>query len=257
MKVATFNANSIRLRSQVAIEWVWEHNIDALLVQETKCEDGLFPVSEFEEAGLQVVFDGQKSYNGVAIISPHPIEQVRKGYGDPAWPDDKRILAATVQGIRLINTYVPNGTKVGSDKWTYKLGWLERFGALLDQEIATFGEVLWAGDINVAPTPLDVFDSPKMLGGVCHHPDEFSRLQALVGRGLTDLFRRFHPEGGKYSYFEFVVPRSVERNLGWRIDHIYATPSYADKALACDIDLEPRKQERPSDHTMVWAELDL
>lgn len=255
MRVATFNANSIRLRSQVVIDWLWENDADAILIQETKCEDAAFPIGEFEEAGLNVVFDGQKSYNGVAIVSKHPIEQVRKGFGYPAWPDDKRIIAATVQGVRLINTYVPNGTKVGSEKWDYKLAWFPRFGQLLDQEIATHDEVIWAGDINVAPTPLDVFDSGKMLGGVCHHPDEFARLSDLVARGLTDLFRKFEPNGGHYSYFEFVVPRAVERNAGWRIDHIYATPGLAEKATACAIDIEPRKQERPSDHTFVWADL--
>lgn len=256
MKVATFNANSIRVRAGIVLDWLAENEPDALLIQETKCEDGQFPIDDFEEAGWNVVFDGQKSYNGVAIVSRHGITDVQKGFGDPAWPDDKRILAATVLGQRLVNTYVPNGTKVGSDKWTYKLAWFDRFRDFLGAQIKRHGEVIWGGDINVAPKPLDVFDSPRMLGGVCHHPDEFAKLASIVDLGLTEAFRHLHPtEEGAFTYWEFVVREAFERNRGWRIDHFYLTPGLVGSLQSCTIDRAPRALERPSDHTFVVMEL--
>lgn len=257
MKVATFNANSIRVRLGITLDWLAENEPDALLLQETKCEDSQFPVADFEEAGWNVAIDGQKSYNGVAIISRHAIQNVQRGMGDPAWPDDKRIISASILGTRIVNTYVPNGTKVGSEKWDYKLGWLERFRSYLSAQRQQFGDCLWAGDINIALRPEDVYDSAKVLGGVGHHPKEFERLSAIIDDGWTDLFRVLNKDPGHFTYWEFVVPRAVERNVGWRIDHIYGTPGLVGKLKACTIDKEPRMLERPSDHTFVQAELEI
>ena len=253
MKIATFNANSIRVRLEIVLEWLAEHDPDVLALQETKCEDAVFPVAPFEEAGYHVVLHGQKTYNGVALISKIPPTEVRYGLGDPTWPDDKRILAATYDGVRVLNTYVPNGTKVGSEKFQYKLDWLDR----MRDEIA--GEMrgrdfIWLGDINVAPTSDDVFDSSRMLGGVCHHPEEMARLAKIIELGLTDCFRKFTKGPGHYSYWEFFVRSAFEKNLGWRIDHIYASPSLAERCQRCEIDKKPRSLERPSDHTFVFAE---
>lgn len=254
MTIATFNANSIRVRMPIILDWLAEHEPDVLAIQETKCEDDKFPLSDIEDAGYHAAFAGQKSYNGVAILSREPAQQVRFGFDDPMWPDDKRVMCASVGGVRIINTYVPNGNKVGNEKWTYKMGWLERFRGLLAVELQTHADVVWVGDINIAPKPEDVYDSPRQLGGVGHHPDEFIRLDAITALGMEDLFRKFTPGGGHFTYWDFFIPRAVDRGLGWRIDHIYGNPTMAARATRCEIDLEPRKLERPSDHTFVVVE---
>jgi exodeoxyribonuclease-3 len=255
MKIATYNANSIRVRLPSILEWLAEHKPDLLAIQETKVEDDKFPEEEFLAAGWQACFHGQKSYNGVAILTRGPLSDVRFGFEDPLFPDDRRIIRAKYEGIEFINTYVPNGTKVGTEKFDYKLRWLDRFRQMLQTQYAPGTPLIWLGDINIAPKPEDVFDSAKKLGGVGHHPKEFEALSAIVDTGLIDLFRKFHQGSGHYTYWEFFIPKAFERNLGWRIDHIYATPDLADRCTNCWIDREPRGWERPSDHTYVIAEL--
>ncbi|HRK22870.1 MAG TPA: exodeoxyribonuclease III [Fimbriimonadaceae bacterium] len=253
MKIATFNANSIRARLGIVLDWVSENRPDVLAIQETKVTDDDFPLAAFQEAGLNAVFHGQKSYNGVALISPHPIEEAQFGFGDPLWPDDCRILTAAVKGVPIVNTYVPNGTEVGTDKFDYKLRWFERFDAFLSERYGK-SEFVWLGDINVAPTDDDVFDPNKNRGKVCFHPDEIARLTKIKERGLIDTFRKFKQGSGHYSYWEFFVTSAFEKNLGWRIDHIYAPESLASKCVSCVIDKAPRAKEKPSDHTFVVAE---
>lgn len=256
MLIATFNVNSVRIRQEILLDWMAQHQPDVLALQETKVEDSAFPREAFEEAGYHVTIHGQKSYNGVAFLSRTPPQDVRMGMRTPTWPTDCRILAATFGGVRVVNTYVPNGTKVGTEKFDYKLQWLEQFGVELQEEKQKHGEVIWLGDINVAPKPEDVFDSARVMGGICHHPAEFERLAKIVETcELTDLFRSLHPEPGQFSFWEFFLPKAFERNLGWRIDHIYATPGLVPHLVECQIDREPRKRERPSDHTVVMAEL--
>ncbi len=257
MRVATFNANSIRVREEIILEWLAEYDSDVLALQETKVDDPQFPSDAFEEAGYHIAFHGQKTYNGVALISKAPLQQVRRGMMDPSWPDDKRVIVATVNGVRIVNTYVPNGTKVGSDKFDYKLRWFEQFKEELASEIAANPNTIWLGDINVAPTEHDVFDHLKNLGGVCHHPDEMDRLASIVDLGLVDCFRKFTQGAGHYSYWEFFIPKAFERNLGWRIDHIYAPTALAEKCVTCVIDRSPRGLARPSDHTFVYADFDV
>lgn len=248
MKIATFNCNSVRLRAETILDWLATYEPDVLALQETKVEDAKFPTFDFIENGWNVAIHGQKAQNGVALISRHPIENVRLGMGDPLFPEDARIITAEVNGLRICNTYVPNGTQVGTDKWEYKLRWLERFRRYLVESRPD----VWLGDINIAPTPDDVFDSPKMFGGVGHHPDEFHRLAAITDLGFADVLRQFHQGPGHYTFWEFYIKTAFERNNGWRIDHIYAREGLS--ATACEIDVEPRRTERPSDHTIVWAE---
>lgn len=216
-------------------------------------EDDKFPRVEFEELGYEVALNGQKAWNGVALLSKLPMTDISKGFGDPEMPEDARIIAATINGVRMINTYVPNGNTVGSEKWEYKMKWLEKFRELLDAQDKSL-PILWMGDINVAPQPHDVFDSPKLLGSVGHHPDEFSRLSKIVSYGLIDLFRLHTFEGGHYTFWDFVIPAALQRGMGWRIDHIYTTEDLAEKCVSCIIDVEARKREKPSDHTFVIAE---
>lgn len=257
MRIATFNAASVRARLPVLVEWLATEEPDVLAIQETKVEDEKFPRDSFEELGYQMAIHGQKSWNGVAILSRHEINSVHFGFGDELFPNDCRILACEVNGISIVNTYVPNGNTVGSDKFTYKLSWLERFRTYLDQNFRPSEPVVWLGDINIAPEPQDVYDSKKMLGSVGHHPDEFVRLAKIVEFGLIDVFRKFETGPNHYTYWDFVIPRSVERNLGWRIDHIYATEVLAARCEACHIDLGPRSWPKPSDHTFVVAEFDI
>ena len=257
MKIATFNAASVRARLPILVEWLADVEPDVLAIQETKVEDDKFPRAEFEELGYEIALHGQKSWNGVAILSRQPINKVRSGFGDELFPTDARIIACEIGGINIINTYVPNGNTVGSDKWTYKLAWLDRFRTYLDQNYRPSEPLIWLGDINIAPTPIDVYDSKRMLGGVGHHPDEFSRLDKILEFGLTDMFRKFTPDGGNYTFWDFQIPRSVEKNLGWRIDHIYATDSMSKLCRSCEADHDPRKWPRPSDRTFVVADFDL
>jgi len=257
MKIATFNAASVRARLPVLQAWMAEIEPDVLAIQETKVEDDKFPRAEFEELGYHIALHGQKAWNGVAILSKVPIGPVQTGFADELFPTDCRIIACEISGIHIVNTYVPNGNTVGSDKFVYKLAWLDRFRTYLDQNYRPHEPLIWLGDINIAPRPQDVYDSKRMLGSVGHHPDEFSRLDKIVDFGLTDLFRKFEPGAGHYTFWDFQIPRSVERNLGWRIDHIYATDPVSKLCRSCTVDMDPRKWLRPSDHTFVVAEFDI
>lgn len=256
MKIATFNANSIRARLPIILDWMAKHKPDVLAIQETKVTDADFPAAAIAEAGLNAAFHGQKSYNGVAILSPHPIENVSFGFGDPLWPDDCRIIRAEVNGLPIVNTYVPNGTEVGTDKFDYKLRWFERFDQFLSERFGS-REYVWLGDINVAPTDDDVFDPNRNRGKVGFHPDEIARLTKIKERGLVDTFRKFTQGPGHYSFWEFFITSAFEKNLGWRIDHIYAPESLASKCVSCVIDKEPRALEKPSDHTFVMADFEV
>jgi len=254
--VATYNAASVRARLPIILEWLAENEPDVLAIQETKVEDHKFPLSDFEELGYHVALNGQKSWNGVALLSRSPIMDTRSGFGDELWPNDARIVSGEIDGVTIINTYVPNGSEVGSEKFAYKLKWLERFGQYLRQHFSPEQPLIWLGDINIAPTPADVYDSKRFYGGVGHNPEEFSRLARIVEFGLVDVFRRLHGDAGLYTYWDFVIPRSLERNLGWRIDHIYATAPVADRLRTCEIDKGARGLPRPSDHTFVYADFD-
>jgi exodeoxyribonuclease-3 len=257
MKIATFNAAGVRARLDRVVEWLAANEPDVLAIQETKVEDAKFPRGPFEELGYELSYHGQKSWNGVAVVSRLPISNARFGFGDELMPSDARILACEIGGVTVINTYVPNGSAVGSEKFAYKLRWLERFRLYLNQNFRPDEPLVWLGDINIAPTPDDVYDSRRMLGGVGHHPDEFARLAQIVEFGLTDLFRLHTSGPGHFTYWDFVIPRSVDRNLGWRIDHIYATEPMARHCTGVTIDLPARKMEKPSDHTFVTATFDL
>lgn len=236
------------------LDWLAVNEPDVLAIQETKVEDDKFPGDDFEELGYHVAIHGQKSWNGVATLSRHPIQNVRMGFGDELFPNDCRILTCETNGYKILNTYVPNGTAVGTDKWDYKLRWLDRFATFLRQNFRPDENFVWLGDINIAPTPDDVYNSKRFLGGVGHHPDEFARLDKIVEFGLVDVFRKHHKGPGYYSYFDFVIPKAPERNLGWRIDHIYATAPLAERCVSCAIDKQARMEHKPSDHTFVAAE---
>jgi exodeoxyribonuclease-3 len=257
VKVATYNVNSIRQRLPIVLEWLAEHEPDVLAIQESKCEDDKFPRSEIEDLGYHVAVHGQKSYNGVAILSREPAVGVQTGFGDPLMPEDCRLIVAQVGPLTVINTYVPNGTQVGSDKFRYKLEWLARFDRFVRERFRPDSPIVWLGDINIAPTADDVYEAAKKVGQVGHHPDEFRALEQIRAWGWEDCFRKFTQGPGHYTFFEFYLVKSLERNNGWRIDHIYASPGLAPLCQDCQIDMAPRLMEKPSDHTVVWAEFAL
>jgi exodeoxyribonuclease-3 len=255
MKVASFNVNSLRARLPIVLEWLAECQPDVLAVQETKVQDVDFPADAFDETEYKYVFKGQKSYNGVAIFSRSDITNVKLGFDDEP-KDQPRLIKTEINGIVIVNTYVPQGYSPESEKFEYKLNWFARLGRYFDKNFKPAEPVLWVGDFNVAPERIDVYDPEGLSGHVCFHPDVQKALGKVMQWGFVDLFRMHCSEPGQYTFWDYRLRGSVKRNLGWRLDHIMATQPLAKKFTACYIDKEPRLAERPSDHTPIVAEFD-
>jgi exodeoxyribonuclease-3 len=233
------------------LQWLAENPVDVLCLQETKLTDDKFPVAEINAAGYQVVFSGQKTYNGVAILAKTPITDVVKN--NPRYQDEQqRILAGTVDGIRIICAYVPNGQQVGSDKYAYKLGWLASLREWLAEEMSTHEELAILGDYNIAPEDRDVHDPAEWAGQIHCSDQERAALVALNELGLCDSFRMFEQADKSYSWWDY-RQLAFRRNRGLRIDHILLSPALAKRCTACAIDRDPRKWEQPSDHVPVIA----
>ena len=256
MKVATFNTNSIRTRLPIILAWLEREEPDVLCVQETKVQDKDFPRSDFERAGYQVVFRGQKAYNGVALITKHPASDLRVDLYDGG-DEDARFISARIDDMPVVNVYVPQGYAVGTDKFIYKLQWLRDLLELVKAHHDPGKPLLLAGDFNVALEPLDVYDPEAFRGGVCFHPDEQAILREYLDWGLVDLFRKHQAEGGYYTFWDYRIPNGFKRNMGWRIDYILVTEALAKKCRRVWIDKEPRGAQKPSDHTFLVAEFAL
>jgi exodeoxyribonuclease-3 len=252
IKIATWNVNSIRARQEAVLSWLRKHAPDLLCLQETKVEDAQFPMEAFRAAGYEPVVAGQKSYNGVAMLSKRPLTEVRIGFADLPLDEQKRLMAATIDGIRVINVYMPNGQSVGSEKFIYKLGFIARLRTYLDQCHKPEEPLVLVGDFNVAPEPIDVHDPKGWEGEVLFHPEARAALAHLKSWGLEDLFRLHHTEGGAYSWWDYRIA-AFRRNLGLRIDHLWGTSGVAARCRGCEIDKAPRAGERPSDHAPVIA----
>ena len=251
MKLASWNVNSLNVRLPHVLDWLRSQQPDALCLQELKLEDAKFPLAAIEDAGYHAVFDGQKTYNGVAILSRARPEDVSKGM--PGFADEqKRVIAATVNGLRVICIYVPNGQSLESDKYQYKLRWLEALAGYMKQQIADYGEVALLGDYNIAPEDRDVHDPKAWEGQVLCSAPERAALQKLMALGLKDSFRLFEQPDKSYSWWDYRM-NGFRRNLGLRIDHILLTEPVAARCESAAIDLAPRKLERPSDHAPVTA----
>lgn len=251
MKIATWNVNSLKVRLEQVQNWLQESQVDVLCLQETKTEDVNFPLPELQLAGYQVIFSGQKTYNGVAIISKFAITDAQ--YGLPNFDDhQKRVIAATVNGVRVICVYIPNGESVESDKYQYKMAWLAALQSWLKDEMLRYPKLALLGDYNIAPADIDVHDPVAWAGKVlCSEPERaaFKNLQQI---GLRDAFRLFEQPEKSFSWWDYRM-MGFRRNHGLRIDHILI--SDAVQCTACNIDKAPRKLERPSDHTPVWADI--
>ncbi|HEX7999339.1 MAG TPA: exodeoxyribonuclease III [Pyrinomonadaceae bacterium] len=255
MKLATWNVNSVTARLPLVTKWLAEARPDVLCLQELKCTDEKFPVEAFAELGYQSAAFGQRTYNGVAIISRAEWTDVQRGFPDDEEGAHARLLAATVEGVRVVNVYIPNGAFVGSDKYRFKLEWMKRLRVFFDAHYDRDAQVLLCGDFNVAPEERDVHDPELWEGRILFSRRERAALNEIKDWGFVDAFRLHTEEGGHFSWWDY-RQGSFRRNAGLRIDHIWTSAPLAARCKASWIDREPRAWERPSDHTPVVAEFD-
>ncbi len=251
MKIATWNVNSLKVRLPHVLDWLAAEKPDALCLQELKMEDKVFPLEAIEAAGYHAVFNGQKTYNGVAILSPRTVADPVKdipGFEDP----QKRIIAGTIGDVRVICGYFPNGQAVGSDKFAYKLRWLEALTAWVRDEMATHPKLVLTGDFNIAPEDRDAH--PDWKDEIHVSEPERAAFRALTALGLTDAFRLFEQEERSFSWWDYRMG-AFRRNFGLRIDHLLISTPLVGQCTACRVDKAPRKLERPSDHAPVLIEL--
>lgn len=252
MKIATWNVNSLRVRIGHVTEWLTEHNPDVLCLQETKVEDKDFPTEEFKKVGYRVIFSGQKTYNGVAIAYKDQASDIIQQL--PEFDSQqRRLLAATIAGIRVINVYIPNGSEVGSDKYQFKLDWLVCLEQFIKKELMANQHLVLLGDFNIAPEDNDVHDPSVWRGSILVSDKERAAFQQLIGLGLVDIFRQFDQEQKCYSWWDYRAA-AFRRDRGLRIDLILASTDLAQRCRGSSIDKSPRRRERPSDHTPVVAE---
>ncbi len=258
MRIATFNCNSIRQRLSIVLDWLEANRPDVLALQETKVADELFPATDFMAAGWEVAFRGQKAYNGVALVSREPLQEVTAGLRDgDGGESDSRLIAGCFGDTWIVNTYIPQGADLDSPKFAFKLEWYARFRNWLEQRFAPRQDsVLWLGDLNVAPTDIDVYAPKTIWPHVCFCQEAIDAWQNVVDWGFTDIFRKHLPEPGHFTYFDYRLRGGVESGKGWRIDHLLATAALAARSSTCRVDLEPRRREKPSDHTFVVADFD-
>lgn len=254
MKIATWNVNSVRARKDRLLAWLAAREPDVVCLQELKIEDGAFPHEDLRAAGYHAAVHGQKTYNGVAILSRTPPEQVCPGLCDDIDDPQSRLLSAVVNGVRVLSVYAPNGGEVGSERYAYKLAWYERFHAYLERECDPSTPLLACGDFNVAPEDRDVARPETWCEGVLCTPEVRTAFQKLLAFGLIDCFRQHHEEAGFYTWWDY-RQLCFPKNDGLRIDHVLATRSVAERCTGVVIDREQRKGKLPSDHAPVIAEL--
>jgi exodeoxyribonuclease-3 len=261
MQIATWNVNSIRTRQSQVLEWLQNNPVDVLCLQETKVIDKDFPKIPFAELGYHVYIYGQKAYNGVAIFSRQPMTDVSVGFmptlGEDLAADfdeQKRVISGTIEGVHIVNLYVPNGSEVGSEKYEYKLRWLKVLQEYLQVLLTkTPSEICVCGDFNIALEDRDIYDAKGKEKHIMSSPSERQALKKILDLGFADAFRKFESEGGHFTWWDYRAA-GFQRNRGWRIDHCYLTPKLYDRAISCTIDTQPRQQNQPSDHTPVIVE---
>lgn len=242
----------------VVLDWLQRESPDLLGIQETKVQDADFPLDAFDGTGYHVVFRGQKAHAGVALLSREEPADVAFGFDDDGEPDEPRLIRAVVQGIPVVNTYVPQGRSPDSPHFQYKLAWFERLRELFERHYSPDEPLVWLGDFNVAPEDIDVHDPKRLKDHVDFHPEARAALERVRQWGFVDVFRKHHPdEEGQYTFWDYRARGSVERNIGWRVDHIWATEPLARLSTAAWIDVDARRAERPSDHTFLVAEFEM
>jgi exodeoxyribonuclease-3 len=252
-RLATWNVNSLKVRLAHLLDWLAAARPDAVCLQETKTEDANFPLAPLRAAGYEAVFCGQKAYNGVAILARSALTNVQHGIPDFA-DDPRRVIAATVEGIRLVCLYAPNGQSPGSDKYAYKLRWYEALADWLEKDLQQYAQLAVLGDLNVAPEDQDVHDPKRWAGQIHVSEPERAALRRVIELGFADAFRLFEQPEREYSWWDYRL-LAFQRNWGLRIDHILLSRALAGRCVACTIDKAPRRLERPSDHAPVIADL--
>jgi exodeoxyribonuclease-3 len=252
MKLATWNVNSIRVRLPQVVAWLMQEKPDILCLQETKITDEEFPAAEFSDAGYLSIYAGQKTYNGVATISRKPAGEIVASLSG-ADTAQKRFLAASIGGVRVVNVYVPNGEEVDSEKYNFKLVWLKALENFLKEELRVHSKLVLLGDFNIAPEPRDVHDPQVWEGRVLFSEKERAAFQRLIQCGLVDVFRQFDQPPMSFSWWDYRAG-AFRRNNGLRIDHIMCSPALALECSGCRIDRAPRSHARPSDHAPVMVE---
>ena len=258
MRIATWNVNSVRARLPRLLPWLAEERPEVVCLQETKCLDEVFPRAEIEDLGYSVLTYGQKTYNGVAILSRIGIEDPVRGFPDDPPDAERRVLGATIGDVMVLNLYVVNGKEVGSDKYAYKLGWLERLRDFVDAHYPSKGgrlaqKLVLTGDFNITFDDRDIHDPDSWRDKILCSEPERDALAALMALGLSDAFRKFEPAGGHYTWWDFRT-RGFQRNQGLRIDHFLMSDEALDACRGISVDLKARDGEKPSDHAPVIAE---
>jgi exodeoxyribonuclease III len=256
MKIATWNVNSINIRLEQLLKWCEANQPDVVCLQETKCVDEKFPFEEINSAGYNVAFVGEKSYNGVAILAKGEIKDVRKNFDDDELTAPKRLIAATIDGVRVVNTYIPNGTELWTDKFTFKLDWLQRLRRFFDEHYSANENVLLCGDFNVAPDERDVWNVGFWEGKLHFSKPERAAIHHVKQWGFVDVFRQMNGDEKKFSWWNY-REGAFFKNQGLRIDHIWTSAPLAEKCVGCWIDRKPRGATRPSDHAPVVAEFQI
>ena len=253
MKIASWNVNSLKVRVPHLLDWLAEAQPDVVCLQELKLEDQNFPRAEIEAAGYHAAFAGQKTYNGVALLAKAPISEVT--VGNPLFADEqKRLISGTVDGIRVVCAYMPNGQEVGCDKYDYKLRWLEALADWLSSELQAYPRLALCGDYNIAPDERDVHDPQRWQDCILVSEPERAAFRRFIDLGLADSFRLFAQPEKTFSWWDYRM-LGFQKNQGLRIDHILLSAPLAAQCTAAGIDRAPRKRERPSDHAPVWASL--
>ena len=264
MLIATWNVNSVRTRLSQIINWINNVNPDIICLQETKVKDDDFPFTPFEELGYEVIIHGQKSYNGVAIISKFKIENVNKGFINETqdknsfieFNEQKRLISAYINGLKIINVYVPNGSSIGSEKFDYKIKWLNYLSSFMDEQVREDDLVCLLGDFNIAPSGIDIHSPQKYEGGIMSSKIERDALNNVLKGRFIDSFRVFEKNTGHWSWWDY-RNNSYELNKGWRIDHIYISKSLTSKLKSSVIDRNQRENIQPSDHAPVLINLEI
>ena len=254
MRIATFNCNSVRSRLDVVLGWLADYAPDVLCLQETKAQDPEFPADAFRLAGWHVAFRGEKSYNGVALVSKTAPDDVSFGLdSEPA--DPTRLVHARFGNLHVVNTYVPQGREIDHAMYAYKLAWFARLKKYFEKNFTPATPLLWCGDLNVARHPIDVTNPENKTNHVCYHQAVRDAFEDALSFGFVDLFRHHHPELVDYSFYDYRAPFDPGQKRGWRIDYVLATPPLAKKSIAAAIDIVPRTRPKPSDHCPLFADL--
>ncbi|MBM3549932.1 MAG: exodeoxyribonuclease III [Alphaproteobacteria bacterium] len=254
MKIATWNVNSVKARSAHLTRWLGAFKPDIVMLQEIKCQTEDFPVLDIKALGYNAVAVGQKAYNGVALLSTKPIDVVLTRLPGDEGDVQARYIEADIDGVRVASIYLPNGNPSGTEKFTYKLGWMDRLAARAAELLATEKPVVLAGDYNICPTDIDCYSPEAFVDDALCRPESRGRFRALVNSGYTDALRALHPTEHLYTYWDYQAG-AWQRDLGLRIDHLLLSPQAADRLVDAGVDKKPRGEEKASDHTPAWVEL--